>query len=98
MAEQLYHFINGARVNGTSGREGDVFNPATGETQALCPYASTQEVDGAVQAALAAQPEWEATAAPRRCGGRRGWPPRGLRGRALCRTSRSFAKGCRRRS
>ena len=65
MAEQLYHFINGARVNGTSGREGDVFNPATGEVQALCPYASAQEVDNAVQAALAAQPEWEATAAPR---------------------------------
>jgi malonate-semialdehyde dehydrogenase (acetylating)/methylmalonate-semialdehyde dehydrogenase len=66
MAEQLYHFINGTRVNGTSSREGDVFNPATGEVQALCPYASAQEVDNAVQAALAAQPEWEATAAPRR--------------------------------
>jgi hypothetical protein len=27
---ELHHFINGARVAGTSGRFGDVFDPATG--------------------------------------------------------------------
>ena len=66
MAEQLYHFINGARANGESGRSGDVFNPATGEVSAQCPYASAADVDAAVQAGLAAQPDWAATAAPRR--------------------------------
>jgi malonate-semialdehyde dehydrogenase (acetylating)/methylmalonate-semialdehyde dehydrogenase len=66
MAEQLFHFINGARVDGTSGRNGDVFNPATGEVVSLCPYASAEDVDSAVRAGLAAQPEWDATAAPRR--------------------------------
>ncbi len=66
MAEQLYHFIDGARANGGSGRFGDIFNPATGEVSANCPYASAADVDAAVQSSLAAQPAWEATAAPRR--------------------------------
>ena len=66
MAEQLYHFINGARDGGSSGRTGEIFNPATGEVSADCPYASAADVDKAVQSALAAQPAWEATAAPRR--------------------------------
>ena len=28
------HFINGARVAGTSGRSADVFNPSTGQVSA----------------------------------------------------------------
>ena len=59
-------YVDGAWIDADSGETIAVTNPATGEVQALCPYASAQEVDSAVQAALAAQPEWEATAAPRR--------------------------------
>ena len=32
--KELAHFIAGKHVKGTSGRFGDVFNPATGEVQA----------------------------------------------------------------
>ena len=31
------HYIGGKRVEGTSGRSADVFNPATGEVQAQMP-------------------------------------------------------------
>ena len=30
---EIGHFIDGKRVSGTSGRFGDIFNPATGEVQ-----------------------------------------------------------------
>ena len=51
MDKQLHHFIGGERVAGTSGRFGDVFNPATGEVESLCPYASAAEIDAAVEMA-----------------------------------------------
>jgi len=54
----LHHYINGARVEGTSGRYGPVFNPATGEETTRVPLASAAEVDAAVQAARAAFPAW----------------------------------------
>ena len=38
--KELTHFIAGNHVKGTSGRFGDVFNPATGEVQAKVPFAS----------------------------------------------------------
>ena len=66
MANELYHFVGGNRVNGTSGRFGDVFNPATGEVSARVPLASTEEVDAAVQIAQAAFPAWAATPPPKR--------------------------------
>ena len=66
MTEKLYHFIGGKRVDGTSGNFGDVFNPATGEIQSLVPFASTDEVDQAVQSGQAAFRTWSATSAPRR--------------------------------
>ena len=37
MEKILHHFINGQKVEGTSGRFGDVFNPATGEVSARVP-------------------------------------------------------------
>ncbi|MFV2002010.1 MAG: CoA-acylating methylmalonate-semialdehyde dehydrogenase [Paracoccaceae bacterium] len=58
---ELTHFINGQDVKGTSGRFGDVFNPATGEVQARVPLASVSEMNAAVEAAAAAQPAWGAT-------------------------------------
>jgi malonate-semialdehyde dehydrogenase (acetylating)/methylmalonate-semialdehyde dehydrogenase len=57
----LYHFIDGERVAGTSGRFGDVYNPALGQVASRAPYASAAEVDKAVAAAKAAFPKWAAT-------------------------------------
>ena len=62
----IQHFISGAAVAGVSGRFGDVFNPNTGEVQAKVALATSAEVDGAVHAALAAQPAWAATNPQRR--------------------------------
>ena len=55
----LTHFINGRHVEGTSGRFGDVFNPATGQVQAKVPLATAAELAAAVEAARAAQPGWK---------------------------------------
>ena len=66
MAETLYHFIGGKRVEGKSGRFGDVYWPMTGEVAAKVPLASTDEVRAAVANAKAAQPEWAATNPQRR--------------------------------
>ncbi|SMX24410.1 CoA-acylating methylmalonate-semialdehyde dehydrogenase [Boseongicola aestuarii] len=64
--QELSHFIDGARVDGTSGRFADVFNPATGEVQARVPLASKAEVDAAVARAAEAQIAWGATNPQRR--------------------------------
>jgi malonate-semialdehyde dehydrogenase (acetylating)/methylmalonate-semialdehyde dehydrogenase len=66
MTETLYHFIGGKRVEGASGRFGDILNPATGEVQSRAPYANADEVDRAVQAARKAFVEWSAASASRR--------------------------------
>jgi malonate-semialdehyde dehydrogenase (acetylating)/methylmalonate-semialdehyde dehydrogenase len=57
----LQHFIGGRRVEGASGRYGDVFDPSAGEVAARAPYAGPEDVDRAVQAAKAAWPGWAAT-------------------------------------
>ena len=64
--KEIPHFVNGRETPGTSGRFGDVFNPATGEVQARVPFANAGEVDAAVNGALAAQPKWAATNPQRR--------------------------------
>jgi malonate-semialdehyde dehydrogenase (acetylating)/methylmalonate-semialdehyde dehydrogenase len=56
--DQYGHFMNGARVAGTSGRSADVFNPSTGEVKAQVALANSQEMDQAVAGAVAAQAEW----------------------------------------
>lgn len=61
MTRELYHFIRGQRVAGTSGRFGDIFNPSTGEIQARAPFASETEMAHAISVAEAAFPEWAAT-------------------------------------
>jgi malonate-semialdehyde dehydrogenase (acetylating)/methylmalonate-semialdehyde dehydrogenase len=60
------HFISGKIVPGTSGRFGDVFNPATGEVQARVALASRAEMRSAVEAAKKAFPEWAAVNPQRR--------------------------------
>ena len=54
----ITHFIDGAAVQGTSGRFGDVFNPNTGEVQARVALASAAELDAAVASAVRAQQVW----------------------------------------
>jgi len=89
---QVGHWFGGARVAGTSGRSGPVYNPATGEQTKEVAFASVEEVDMAVAAAAAAFPAWRAVAPADRArllrrvatlvaGG--GWPTR----RISCRRS-----------
>jgi len=63
---RISHWIDGSVVEGSSGRSGMVFNPATGEQAASVDFASVAEVDAAVAAAKAAFPEWRATGLGRR--------------------------------
>src|SRR5438067_8879574 len=60
------HWIGGQIVPSSSGRSGTVWNPATGEAQALVDFADAAEVDIAVANAKAAFPEWRATPLSRR--------------------------------
>ncbi|MEJ2788593.1 MULTISPECIES: CoA-acylating methylmalonate-semialdehyde dehydrogenase [unclassified Pseudoxanthomonas] len=61
MTEALHHFFKGQRMEGTSGRFGNVFDPATGAVTAHVPLASADDVEQAVDAASAAFPAWAAT-------------------------------------
>jgi malonate-semialdehyde dehydrogenase (acetylating)/methylmalonate-semialdehyde dehydrogenase len=59
----ITHWIAGRRVEGTAGRTGEVFNPATGEVTGLVRLADAGTVDAAVNAARAAWPAWAETSA-----------------------------------
>ena len=65
-AKPLAHFIGGQLKEGTSGRFGDVFNPARGKRKLKVAFASKAEVDAAVEAAAAAFPAWAAAPPLRR--------------------------------
>jgi malonate-semialdehyde dehydrogenase (acetylating)/methylmalonate-semialdehyde dehydrogenase len=56
----ISHWIAGKAVAGTSGRSANVYNPATGQVQALVPLANRAELEAAVTAAQAAFPAWSA--------------------------------------
>jgi len=64
--KEFTHFIAGRHVTGTSGRFGNVFNPATGEIQGKVPLASRGEMRAAVEAAANAFPQWSAINPQRR--------------------------------
>ena len=66
MPRDLFHFVDGQPRAGTSGRFGDVFNPATGEVQARVPFATKSETEAAIAAAQAALPAWADTPPLRR--------------------------------
>jgi malonate-semialdehyde dehydrogenase (acetylating)/methylmalonate-semialdehyde dehydrogenase len=61
MSNTLHHYINGLRVEGTSGRFGNVYNPATGVVSAQVPLASRAETIQAIEVAKAAFPTWRDT-------------------------------------
>ena len=66
MSDVIGHYIGGRLVAGTSGRRGDVYNPALGEVIRQVDFASQAEVRQAVEVAKAAQIDWAAQPALRR--------------------------------
>jgi malonate-semialdehyde dehydrogenase (acetylating)/methylmalonate-semialdehyde dehydrogenase len=66
MMETINHYIGGRIVEGTSGRHGDVYNPALGELIRRVAFADEGELDAAVGAANEAFPAWAATPPLRR--------------------------------
>ncbi|MDO9407264.1 CoA-acylating methylmalonate-semialdehyde dehydrogenase [Patulibacter sp.] len=60
-ATVIPHFVGGSRLDGTSDRYADVYDPSTGQVQAQVALASKAEVDAAIQNAAEAQPAWAAT-------------------------------------
>ena len=56
--QTLPHWIAGKPVASSSGRAGEVTNPATGAVTKRVPFANAAEVDAAVKAAQAALPAW----------------------------------------
>ncbi len=63
---RISHWIDGQVVEGTSGRSGIVYDPATGEQASSVDLASVAEVDLAIAKAKAAFPAWRATNLSRR--------------------------------
>jgi malonate-semialdehyde dehydrogenase (acetylating)/methylmalonate-semialdehyde dehydrogenase len=63
---RISHWIGGKLVEGTSGRSGPVYNPATGEQSGEVDFATVEEVDRAVQAAKEAFPAWRAMSLSRK--------------------------------
>src|SRR5512143_1380805 len=62
----LPFWISGAEIAGTSGRFGDVFDPALGQVIRRVSFAGPSDVDKAVAAARAARPGWRETPPLRR--------------------------------
>src|SRR5215472_492480 len=59
-SDVVSHFVGGELKEGTSGRWGDVFNPALGSRSRKVALASKSEVDRAVQVASVAFDSWSA--------------------------------------
>src|SRR5262245_40942531 len=66
MDARIGHWIDGARVEGTSGRSGPVYDPATGRQAKAVEFASADEVARAGASAKAAFPAWRATSLSKR--------------------------------
>jgi malonate-semialdehyde dehydrogenase (acetylating)/methylmalonate-semialdehyde dehydrogenase len=64
--ERISHWIGGKVVAGESGREGPVFNPATGVQTHEVDFAAPEEIGAAVEAASEAFPGWRATSLSKR--------------------------------
>ena len=64
--KRITHWIGGRPVEGTSGRTGPVYNPATGTQTGEVDFASVEEIDRAVQAAKEAFGSWRAISLSRK--------------------------------
>ncbi|AIQ26513.1 CoA-acylating methylmalonate-semialdehyde dehydrogenase [Paenibacillus sp. FSL H7-0737] len=65
-AERVKNYVNGAWVESSSGRDEEVYNPATGKVIAYVPISSKEELSAAVEAAAVAFQAWKRVAVPRR--------------------------------
>ncbi|MBL71112.1 MAG: methylmalonate-semialdehyde dehydrogenase (CoA acylating) [Rhodobiaceae bacterium] len=63
---EVKHFIAGKSTIGHSTREGEIFNPNTGQVQASVCLGGADDIAVAVEAAKKVQPEWAATNPQRR--------------------------------
>ena len=63
---RVSHWIGGEVVAGTSGREGPVYDPATGAITRYVDFASANELGAAVAEAKSAYPAWRATSLSKR--------------------------------
>jgi len=66
MSERITHWIDGKPWTGEAARQGEVFDPATGELAAHVDFASGAEVDEAVAAARTAFGSWRHSSLSRR--------------------------------
>jgi malonate-semialdehyde dehydrogenase (acetylating)/methylmalonate-semialdehyde dehydrogenase len=66
MAKHLTHWIGGKPFGGVAERQGDVYDPATGEVSGKVDFASAADVDDAVAAAKEAFAEWRNASLTRR--------------------------------
>src|ERR1044071_51518 len=62
----IHHWIGGRSAQGTSGRSGPVWNPATGEQSGAVDFATVEEVDAAVRTAKEAFVSWRQVSLARR--------------------------------
>ena len=58
---EVKHFIGGQATRGAATRDGDIYNPSTGQIQATVCLGGANDMEAAVQAAKKVQPEWAAT-------------------------------------
>src|SRR6185295_6980995 len=63
---RIPHWIGGKRVDGTSGRSGPVYNPATGTQSGAVDLASVEEIDAAVRNAAEAWETWRSVSLAKR--------------------------------
>ena len=63
---QLQHFIAGKATRGAAARDGEIFDPNTGQVQASVCLGGAEDIAAAVEAAKKVQPEWAATNPQRR--------------------------------
>ncbi|MGO8883787.1 MAG: CoA-acylating methylmalonate-semialdehyde dehydrogenase [Streptosporangiaceae bacterium] len=66
--KHITHWIGGKPWSGESARQGDVYNPATGQVTGTVDFAGRGEVAAAVEAAAAALPGWRETSLVKRAG------------------------------
>ncbi|MFI5495729.1 CoA-acylating methylmalonate-semialdehyde dehydrogenase [Actinoplanes sp. NPDC051859] len=64
--QEIRHWLDGTAVEGTSGRQLPVWNPATGEQQAYVVAATAEETARAIASAKKAFPGWRAASLSRR--------------------------------
>jgi malonate-semialdehyde dehydrogenase (acetylating)/methylmalonate-semialdehyde dehydrogenase len=58
MSKHVTHWIGGKPWTGTAGRQGDIYNPATGQVSGVVDFAAQGDVDDAVAAAKEAAKSW----------------------------------------